>query len=59
MESNAAEIAAKLNRLFEPGGEGFDALTSALERACIFVRGEAIRKAPVKSGNLRNSIPTR
>ena len=56
MESNAAEIAAKLNRLFEPGGEGFDALTSALEKACIGVEGAAKRRAPVKTSNLRNSI---
>ena len=56
MESNAAEIAAKLNRLFEPGGEGFDALTSALERACIGVEGAAKKRAPVRTSNLRNSI---
>lgn len=56
MESNAAEIAAKLNRLFEPGGEGFTALTSALEKACIGVEGAAKRRAPVKFGTLRNSI---
>lgn len=50
------EIASKLNSLFEPGGEGYTALSGALDRACIFVAGEARRKAPVKSGTLRNSI---
>lgn len=55
-DSNAAEIAAKMRRLFEPGGEGFAALSSAMDRACIGVEGAAKRRAPVKSGNLRNSI---
>ena len=54
--ATAAEIASKLNKLLEPGGEGFTALTSALEKTCIFIEGEAKRKAPVRDGNLRNSI---
>ena len=56
MSSNGAEIAAKLQRFFEPGGEGYQALTGALEKACIGVEGSAKRKAPARSGNLRNSI---
>jgi len=57
--SSAAEISNKLNKLFEPGGEGFAALSSALERACIGVEGAAKRKAPVRTSNLRNSITHR
>ena len=56
MSSNAAEISAKLAKLFEPGGEGFAALSSAMDRACIGVEGSAKRKAPVRTSNLRNSI---
>jgi hypothetical protein len=56
MSSNAKEIAAKIEKLFEPGGEGFNALSSAMEKACIGVEGEAKRRAPVRDGNLRNSI---
>ena len=56
MSSNASEISEKLTKLFEPGGEGFEALTSALERASIGVEGAAKRRAPVKTSNLRNSI---
>lgn len=54
--ATAQEISDKLNRLLEPGGEGSTALTSALERACIGVEGAAKRKAPARTGNLRNSI---
>ena len=56
MSSNANEIAAKIENLFKPGGEGFAALSSAMDRACIGVEGAAKRRVPVKSGNLRNSI---
>lgn len=56
MSSNAKEIAAKIEKLFEPGGEGFNALSSAMEKACIGVEGAAKRRAPVKTSNLRNSI---
>ena len=56
MANNAAEIEAKLNSLFKPGGEGFMALSSAMDRACIGVEGSAKRRVPVKTGNLRNSI---
>ena len=54
--SNADEIAAKIQKLFEPGGEGFDALVNALNQACIGVEGAAKRGAPARTGNLRNSI---
>ena len=54
--ATAAEIASKLNNLFQPGGEGYQALSGALEKACIGVEGSAKRRVPVKSGNLRNSI---
>lgn len=54
--SNADEIVAKLNGLFKPGGEGYDALSAALEKACIGVEGAAKRRCPVKFGTLRNSI---
>ena len=56
MANNADEIAEKLNNLFKPGGEGFRALSSAMDRACIGVEGSAKRKAPVRTSNLRNSI---
>lgn len=57
MSSNgAAEIAGKLRKLFEYGGEGYAALSSALENACIGVEGSAKRRAPARTGNLRNSI---
>ena len=56
MSSNASEISEKLAKLFEPGGEGFAALSSAMEKACIGVEGAAKRRAPVKTSNLRNSI---
>ena len=56
MANNGHEIAAKLNKLFEPGGEGYKALSSALDRACVGVEGAAKRKAPVRTSNLRNSI---
>ena len=56
MSSNASEIAAKLEKLFQPGGEGFAALSSAMEKACIGVEGAAKRRAPVRTSNLRNSI---
>lgn len=55
-ETNAEEIALKLQQLFQPGGEGYNALIKALERACVGVEGSAKRRAHVKSGNLRNSI---
>ncbi len=54
--SNADEIASKMQQLFQPGGEGYDALVKALEKACIGVEGAAKRRAPAKTGNLRNSI---
>lgn len=50
------QIVKKIETLFEPGGEGFEALTSALDRACIGVEGAAKRRAPVRDGNLKNSI---
>ena len=57
MSSNgAAEIAGKLRKLFEYGGEGYAALSGALENACIGVEGSAKRRAPARTGNLRNSI---
>lgn len=56
MSSNAKEIAAKIENLFKPGGEGFAALSSAMDRACIGVEGAAKRRAPVRTSNLRNSI---
>lgn len=56
MSNNAAEISAKIAKLFTPGGEGFAALSSALDKACIGVEGSAKRRVPVKTSNLRNSI---
>lgn len=56
MSNNAAEIAEKLAKLFEPGGEGYKALSDALEKACVGVEGAAKRRAPVRTSNLRNSI---
>ena len=56
MSSNAAEISAKIAKVFTPGGEGFAALSSAMEKACIGVEGSAKRRAPVRTSNLRNSI---
>jgi len=57
MSSNgAAEIAGKLAALFEYGGEGYNALSGALEQACIGVEGSAKRRAPARTGTLRNSI---
>ena len=57
--SNAEEIASKLQQLFQPGGEGYDALVAALEKACIGVEGAAKRKCPARTGHLRNSITHR
>ena len=54
--ATAAEITSRLNSLFKPGGEGYQALSGALDKACIGVEGSAKKRAPVKSGNLRNSI---
>ena len=54
--ATAAEIASRLNSLFTPGGEGYQALSGALEKACIGVEGSAKRRAPVRTSNLRNSI---
>lgn len=54
--SNADEIAAKINGLFKPGGEGYDALSAALEKACIGVEGAAKKRCPARTGTLRNSI---
>lgn len=54
--SSGSEIASKLHNLLNPGGEGYTALSSALEKACIGVEGSAKRKCPAKTGNLRNSI---
>lgn len=54
--ATAAEITSRLNSLFTPGGEGYTALSGALDKACIGVEGSAKRRAPVRSGNLRNSI---
>ena len=54
--ATAAEITSRLNSLFTPGGEGYQALSGALDKACIGVEGSAKRRAPVRSGNLRNSI---
>ena len=54
--ATAAEISSRLNNLFKPGGEGYQALSGALDKACIGVEGSAKRRVPVKSGNLRNSI---
>lgn len=56
MSNNAAEIARTIQKMFEPGGEGYAALSSALEKACIGVEGSAKRRAPARTGNLRNSI---
>jgi HK97 gp10 family phage protein len=56
MDSNAAQIAKKMEKLFDTGGEGRTALLGALEKACIGVEGAAKRKAPVRTSNLRNSI---
>ena len=56
MDSNAAQIAKKMEKLFDTGGEGHTALLGALEKACIGVEGAAKRKAPVRTSNLRNSI---
>lgn len=55
-QSDGAAIVANLTKLFEPGGEGYKALSSALEKACTGVEGAAKRKAPVRTANLRNSI---
>jgi hypothetical protein len=57
--SNADEIAAKIQKLFEPGGEGYDALVKALEQACIGVEGSAKRRCPARTSHLRNSITHR
>jgi HK97 gp10 family phage protein len=54
--ATAAEIAKKLDGLFKPGGEGYQALSGALDKACIGVEGSAKRRAPVRTYNLRNSI---
>jgi HK97 gp10 family phage protein len=54
--SGASEIAGKLAKLFELGGEGYRALSDALDKACIGVEGSAKRRAPVRTSNLRNSI---
>lgn len=54
--ATAAEIAKKLDGLFKPGGEGYRALSGALDKACIGVEGSAKRRAPVRTSNLRNSI---
>ena len=56
MSSNASEISEKLTKLFEPGGEGFAALSSAMEKATLGVVLGAKNRVPVKSGHLRNSI---
>lgn len=57
--SNADEIAAKIQKLFEPGGEGYDALVKALEKACIGVEGSAKKRCPARTSHLRNSITHR
>lgn len=54
--ATAAEISSRLNNLFKPGGEGYQALSGALDKTCIFIEGEAKKKVPVRDGNLRNSI---
>ena len=54
--SSGSEIASKLHNLLNPGGEGYTALSSALEKACVGVEGAAKRRCPVKTSNLRNSI---
>lgn len=56
MASNAKEIQEKLKTIMQPGGEVHDAVISGLRSACAHVAGEAKRKAPVKTANLRNSI---
>ena len=56
MSDNAAEIANKIRKLFEPGGEGYTALLDALEKACTGVEGAAKRRAPVRTSTLRNNI---
>ena len=56
MPNNSTEIAAKIRKELEPGGEIYNALMNALDKACIGVEGAAKRKAPVKTATLRNSI---
>ena len=43
--ATAAEIAKKLDGLFKPGGEGYRALSGALDKACIGVEGSEKRRA--------------
>lgn len=54
--ATAAEITSRLNSLFTPGGEGYTALSGALEKACLGVERGARNRCPVDTGNLRRSI---
>ena len=54
--ATAAEITSRLNSLFKPGGEGYTALSRALDKACIGVEGSAKKRCPVKTGHLHESI---